>query len=140
VAERAWSIVAVPCRPDRQYAVAVSAGEVLSQEIVSLSRSELRASSCVQLARRPRRRMGLLKGCEQPFHPKQALERYCSVRCRAKAQKWSVSKAAEVPSQWVRKGGRPRAGGTGSASGTGKNRPAVSHGRGCEGKISPKFF
>jgi hypothetical protein len=37
----------------------------------------------------------LLKGCEQPFRPQQASERYCSVRCREEARKWSAWKAQE---------------------------------------------
>jgi hypothetical protein len=39
--------------------------------------------------------MCLLKGCEQPFHPEQASERYCSARCREKAREWSVWKAQQ---------------------------------------------
>jgi len=53
------------------------------------------ASRCVHLARRPRRRVCLLKGCEQPFHPQQASERYCSARCREKARQWSAWKAQQ---------------------------------------------
>jgi hypothetical protein len=53
------------------------------------------ASRYVHLARRPRRRVCLLKGCEQPFHPQQASERYCSARCREKARKWSAWKAQQ---------------------------------------------
>ena len=53
------------------------------------------ASRCVHLARRPRRRVCLLKGCEQPFHPEQASERYCSARCRKKAREWSAWKAQQ---------------------------------------------
>ena len=36
-----------------------------------------------RLARRPRMRRCLLKGCEQRFHPRQAHQRYCSESCRA---------------------------------------------------------
>jgi hypothetical protein len=39
--------------------------------------------------------MCLLKGCEQPFHPQQASERYCSAQCREKARKWSAWKAQQ---------------------------------------------
>lgn len=53
------------------------------------------ASRCVLLARQPRTRMCLLKGCEQPFHPQQASERYCSARCREKAREWSAWKAQQ---------------------------------------------
>jgi len=48
-----------------------------------------------RLARRPRRRLCLLKGCEKRFHPRQARERYCSDRCRKAARKWSRWKAQE---------------------------------------------
>jgi hypothetical protein len=46
-----------------------------------------------RLARRPRTRPCLLKGCERRFHPRQAHERYCSERCREAARKWSRWKA-----------------------------------------------
>ena len=48
-----------------------------------------------QLARRPRTRRCLLKGCEQRFHPRQARQRYCSEPCRKAARKWSRWKAQE---------------------------------------------
>ena len=48
-----------------------------------------------RLARRPRMRCCLLKGCEQRFHPRQARQRYCSERCRKAARKWSRWKAQE---------------------------------------------
>jgi hypothetical protein len=48
-----------------------------------------------RLARRPRARCCLLKGCEQRFHPRQARQRYCSERCREAARKWSRWKAQE---------------------------------------------
>src|SRR5207253_9269393 len=53
------------------------------------------ASRCVLLARQPRTRMCLLKGCEQPFHPQQASERYCSAGCREQAREWSEWKAQQ---------------------------------------------
>ena len=53
------------------------------------------ASRCVHPARRPRTRMCLLKGCEQPFHPQQASERYCSAGCREQAREWSEWKAQQ---------------------------------------------
>ena len=53
------------------------------------------ASRCVLLARQPRTRMCLLKGCEQPFHPQQASQRYCSARCREEAREWSAWKAQQ---------------------------------------------
>jgi hypothetical protein len=37
----------------------------------------------------------LLKGCEQPFHPQQASERYCSAACREQAREWSEWKAQQ---------------------------------------------
>jgi hypothetical protein len=46
-----------------------------------------------RLARRPRARRCLLKGCEQRFHPRQARQRYCSEDCRKAARKWSRWKA-----------------------------------------------
>ncbi len=39
--------------------------------------------------------MCLLKGCEQPFHPQQASERYCSAACREQAREWSEWKAQQ---------------------------------------------
>ena len=48
-----------------------------------------------QLARRPRTRRCLLKGCEQRFHPQQAYQRYCSERCREAAREWSRWKAQQ---------------------------------------------
>jgi hypothetical protein len=48
-----------------------------------------------RLARRPRKRLCLLKGCEQRFHPRQARQRYCSDGCRKAARKWSRWKAQE---------------------------------------------
>jgi hypothetical protein len=46
-------------------------------------------------ARRPRMRHCLLKGCEEPFHPRQAGQRYCSAPCREAAREWSRWKAQE---------------------------------------------
>ena len=48
-----------------------------------------------RLPRRPRARLCLLKGCEERFHPRQAGQRYCSVRCREAARKWSRWKAQQ---------------------------------------------
>ena len=48
-----------------------------------------------RLARRPRPRRCLLKGCEQRFRPRQARQRYCSEPCRKAARKWSRWKAQE---------------------------------------------
>ena len=48
-----------------------------------------------RLARRPRTRCCLLKGCQQRFHPRQAHQRYCSQGCREAARKWSRRKAQE---------------------------------------------
>jgi Bacteriophage Lambda NinG protein len=48
-----------------------------------------------RLARRPRMRLCLLKGCEQRFHPRQARQRYCSERCREAARRWSRRKAQQ---------------------------------------------
>jgi len=46
-------------------------------------------------ARRPRQRQCLLKGCEQPFQPRQAGQRYCSEDCRRATRKWSRWKAQQ---------------------------------------------
>ena len=46
-----------------------------------------------RLPRQSRRRICLLKGCEQRFHPRQARQRYCSERCREAARQWSQWKA-----------------------------------------------
>jgi len=48
-----------------------------------------------RLARRPRMRCCLLKGCQQRFHPRQARQRYCSEGCRQAARKWSRWKAQQ---------------------------------------------
>ena len=48
-----------------------------------------------RLARRPRTRRCLLKGCERRFRPRQARQRYCSGCCRESARKWSRWKAQE---------------------------------------------
>jgi len=61
------------------------------------------------LARRPRTRHCLLKGCEQRFHPRQARQRYCSEDCRNAARRWSRWKAQQryretAPGQQNRKG------------------------------------
>ena len=46
-------------------------------------------------ARRPRTRPCLLKGCERPFRPLRATERYCSRECREAARKWGRWKAQQ---------------------------------------------
>ena len=48
-----------------------------------------------RLARRPRPRLCLLKGCEQRFRPRRARQRYCSEPCRKAARAWSRWKAQE---------------------------------------------
>ncbi len=48
-----------------------------------------------QSTRRPRKRCCLLKGCEQRFHPRQGLQRYCSEHCREAARQWSQWKAQQ---------------------------------------------
>lgn len=42
---------------------------------------------------RPRRRLCLLKGCEQPFQPKHPQARYCSEACRQAARRWRAWRA-----------------------------------------------
>jgi hypothetical protein len=46
-----------------------------------------------RMARRPRTRRCLLKGCERRFRPRQARQRYCSSGCREAARRWSRRKA-----------------------------------------------
>jgi len=46
-------------------------------------------------ARRPRSRRCLLKGCERPYRPHRALQRYCSAECRQAARDWSRWKAQQ---------------------------------------------
>jgi len=48
-----------------------------------------------RIARRPRTRLCLLKGCQQRFQPRQARQRYCSEGCRKAARKWSRWKAQQ---------------------------------------------
>ena len=48
-----------------------------------------------RLARRPRTRRCLLKGCEDRFHPRRARQRYCSEQCRMAAREWSRWKAQQ---------------------------------------------
>jgi hypothetical protein len=59
------------------------------------SRPENQEGRRKRIARRPRTRLCLLKGCEQRFHPSQPRQRYCSERCREAARKWSRRKAQE---------------------------------------------
>jgi hypothetical protein len=44
-------------------------------------------------ARRPRRRVCLLKGCGRAFRPQQPMARYCSEACQAEARWWRQWKA-----------------------------------------------
>jgi hypothetical protein len=46
-------------------------------------------------ARRPRRRVCLLKGCGQVFRPEQPPGRYCSEVCRQQARRWRQWKARQ---------------------------------------------
>jgi len=48
-----------------------------------------------RLARRPRTRRCLLKGCDQSFLPRQSNQRYCSTECQKAARKWSRWKAQQ---------------------------------------------
>jgi hypothetical protein len=48
-----------------------------------------------RLARRPRTRRCLLKGCEERFHARRARQRYCSEQCRVAARDWSRWKAQQ---------------------------------------------
>jgi hypothetical protein len=58
-------------------------------EILTRPRKRQAAGRRKRLARRPRTRRCLLKGCEQRFHPRQARQRYCSESCRQEARKWT---------------------------------------------------
>ena len=49
-----------------------------------------------RVARRPRTRRCLLKGCEARFRPRRAAERYCSDKCRAAAREWHRWKAQQA--------------------------------------------
>jgi hypothetical protein len=44
-------------------------------------------------ARRPRRRVCLLKGCERVFRPQQPMARYCCGACGQQARRWRQWKA-----------------------------------------------
>jgi hypothetical protein len=46
-----------------------------------------------RLARRPRARRCLLKGCERRFQPEHPRQHYCGSECREAARKWSKWKA-----------------------------------------------
>ncbi len=46
-------------------------------------------------ARRPRKRLCLLKGCGRVFRPEHRLARYCSERCRNEAAHWRQWKARQ---------------------------------------------
>ena len=46
-------------------------------------------------ARRPRKRMCLLKGCGRVFRPEHPLARYCSEHCRNEAARWRQWKARQ---------------------------------------------
>ena len=50
-------------------------------------------SSC---SPRPRRRLCLLKGCEQPFAPTHPQARYCSAECHAAARRWRRWRASRT--------------------------------------------
>ena len=45
---------------------------------------------------RPRRRLCLLKGCEQPFAPSHPQARYCSAECHAAARRWRSWRASRT--------------------------------------------
>jgi hypothetical protein len=51
------------------------------------------SSSC---SPRPRRRLCLLKGCEQSFSPPHPQARYCSVECHAAARRWRCWRASRT--------------------------------------------
>ena len=45
---------------------------------------------------RPRRRLCLLKGCEQSFEPTHPQARYCTADCRAAARRWRCWRASRT--------------------------------------------
>ncbi len=53
----------------------------------------LRARGRQRWARRPRRRVCLLRGCGRVFRPQQPMARYCSEACQAEARRWRQWKA-----------------------------------------------
>ena len=57
------------------------------------ARSTPRPQGGQQRARRPRRRVCLLKGCGRVFRPPQPLARYCSEACQTEARRWRQWKA-----------------------------------------------
>ena len=57
------------------------------------ARSTPRSRGRRRQARRPRRRVCLLKGCGRVFRPPQPLARYCSAACQAEARRWRQWKA-----------------------------------------------
>jgi hypothetical protein len=58
-----------------------------------VTRSTPRTRGGQRRARRPRRRVCLLKGCGRVFRPQQPLARYCSEACQAEARCWRQWKA-----------------------------------------------
>ncbi len=52
-----------------------------------------RSRGGLRRARRPRRRVCLLKGCGRVFRPQQPLARYCGEACQAEARRWREWKA-----------------------------------------------
>ena len=48
---------------------------------------------CRRRARRPRRRVCLLKGCGRVFRPQQPMARYCCAACGQQARRWRQWKA-----------------------------------------------
>lgn len=57
------------------------------------ARKVFRAMGRWHRARRPRRRVCLLKSCGRVFRPQQPMARYCSEACQAEAHRWRHWKA-----------------------------------------------
>jgi hypothetical protein len=55
--------------------------------------SRLGSWGCRRRARRPRRRVCLLKGCGRVFRPQQPMARYCCAACGQQARRWRQWKA-----------------------------------------------
>src|SRR5580700_9216165 len=94
-----------------------------------------------RLARRPRSRRCLLKGCEQRFRPRRARQRYCSEPCREAARAWSRGKAQQRY-RATRAGKRQRIGQSQRYRDRGRNRkPPVGEAvPGAARVITKKFF
>ncbi len=95
-----------------------------------------------RLARRPRTRRCLLKGCELSFRPRHARQRYCSNYCRAAARQWSQWKAQKNIGLRLRPAriGKSKAAAIGIASEPGNHRKKTSFQRPRGSSLENIFF